>query len=73
MRARCRRCPRGGEDKAFGEAGDDQLRAAGTQRGADGGLALGSDGTGKLQVGKVDAGDEQHGSHRSEKEPTALC
>ncbi len=57
------------EHEALGKARADELGAARAESGAHSGFALRIDGAGELQIGKIDAGDEQHGKDSRKKQP----
>ena len=64
-RSECR--PGDREQDAFGDELGDDAPATGPQCGAHGDLAQTAGGAGELQVGDVDAGDQQHEDHREEQ------
>jgi len=58
-----------GEDEGVSESGPDEAVASRAESGADGEFALAGNGAGELQVGEVDAADEQDGSDGGEEQP----
>ena len=57
------------QHQALGETRPHQLAAACAQRGAHSSLAFRIDGARQLQIGKVDARDQQHRAHRRKQQP----
>ena len=58
-----------GEKEALGETGHDELTFACAEGGADGGFTFRGDGAGELEIGKIDAGDEEHADDGGKHEP----
>ena len=58
-----------GEDEGVSKSGADEAIAASAEGSADGEFALAGDGAGELQVGEIDAADEQNGADGGKEEP----